>query len=253
MTNQDLNFKEPISSVWCPVSRPPAHVWEESTFIRCPLASSLPHFPPGKLYPFIFLSAVRPRGRSSCTVTVHSLSLFVLHRELVLTQPCSSSLGTKTMCLCWLILWQLLNRVFFQHSVEALVSSRSHTFSVIPHIHIKSIHPQYFGLTAAAGGSKELFVAVLAVDRSLLLHKASVCQWWAAVGTVKLLLVPRSPHGHQEGSPEGQRGVVGKIERQTRRWKSTYVFTFYYAADSSREWWHSEWRASKRLPMGIAD
>lgn len=125
-----------------------------------------------------------------------------------------------------------------------------------PHIHIKSIHPQYFGLTAAAGGSKELFVAVLAVDRSLLLHKASVCQWWAAVGTVKLLLVPRSPHGHQEGSSEGQRGVGvgwGGVERQTRRWKSTCVFTFYYAADSSREWWHSEWRASKQLPMGIAD
>lgn len=101
-----LSFREPISSPWCPISRPPAHVRENSTFIRCPLAYSLPHFPPGKLYPFIFLSAVRPRGRSSCTATVHSLSLYVLFRELVLTQPCSSSIGTKTVCL-WLNLCQI--------------------------------------------------------------------------------------------------------------------------------------------------
>lgn len=94
-------------------------------------------------------------------------------------------------------------------SWKALVSSLGHTFPV-SHTWIKSTHSQYLGMTAAAGGSEELFVAVLAVDRSLLLHKASVGQRWAAVGAVELLLVPRSPHGHQEWSSRGWR-VGGQL------------------------------------------
>lgn len=50
--------------------------------------------------------------------------------------------------------------------------------------------PQYLGLAAAACRSKELFIAVFTVDRSLFFHKADICQGCAAVGTVKFLLVP---------------------------------------------------------------
>lgn len=50
--------------------------------------------------------------------------------------------------------------------------------------------PQYLGLAAAACWSKEVFIAMFTVDRSLLLHKAYVCQGRAAVGTVEFLLVP---------------------------------------------------------------
>lgn len=84
-------------------------------------------------------------------------------------------------------------------SLKALVSSASQTFT-------QWTHSQYFAVAAAAGGSQELLVAVLAVDRSLLLHKAGVCQRRAAVGAVELLLVPGPPHGHQERSSGGRGG-----------------------------------------------
>lgn len=50
--------------------------------------------------------------------------------------------------------------------------------------------PKNLLLAAAAGGSKELLVATLAVHLALLFHKSTVCQRGVAVSTVEFLGVP---------------------------------------------------------------
>lgn len=62
--------------------------------------------------------------------------------------------------------------------------------------------PHDLGAAAGAGGSKELLVAVLAVDVVLLLHEADVGQGNVAVVAVELLGVPGPTESHQEGPPD---------------------------------------------------
>lgn len=77
---------------------------------------------------------------------------------------------------------------------------------MIIHTHtLTPSHPQDLGLAAAAGGSEELFVAVLTVDGAVFLHKAGVSQRRPAVGTVELLLMPRLPHRHQKRPSEKEK------------------------------------------------
>lgn len=71
-------------------------------------------------------------------------------------------------------------------------------FSLVP-------YPKYLLLATATGGGEELLVAVLAVNRATLLHKAHHGQGAAALSAVKLLWVPRLPHSDQERTPERER------------------------------------------------
>lgn len=68
----------------------------------------------------------------------------------------------------------------------------------------QSVHhfPHDLGVATSTGRGKELFVAVLAVNAVLFLHKADVSQRHVAVVTVKLLRVPGAAESHQEGAPD---------------------------------------------------
>lgn len=66
-------------------------------------------------------------------------------------------------------------------------------------------HPHDLGAAPGTSGSKELLVAVLAVDVVLLLHEADVGQGNVAVVAVELLGVPGPTESHQEGPPVDDR------------------------------------------------
>lgn len=75
-----------------------AALWILLSTFSCWEASSIPFS--------IYISlAGRPRGRSSCTATFQSLSLFFFPRDVVLIQQGSLSRRTKTTYVPWLIIW----------------------------------------------------------------------------------------------------------------------------------------------------
>lgn len=119
-----------------------------------------------------------------CAVMKYHVSLQIHENNLYVAFKVDPvEVRTKNRGLPWLLAFWWRRKGSYQHD---------HAHKLTPS------HPQDLGLAAAAGGSKELFVAVFTVDGVVFLHKTGVSQRRLTVGTVELLLMPQLSHRHQK-------------------------------------------------------